>query len=450
MSFLEQKRAITKATQEAVQRRNNEDRSLYKPSYAAVVRKAMTELLQQQQTHSKTQQTTEKATDSNRATETYPPNHNGDETQNEQGWTVVRRKQKRRNPKPKPFNTTLLDHKKRLMAEARCFKCLAKGHNRHQCRNQIKCLHCLTTGHTTRHCIKLSQTNEKAKPNPTSTNTTPPPPNTHTTPPVKPPPPPNTHTTPPVKPSRPIKNLKEMEAIENWETVPMLNPNRVRHLRPDQKRVFVPPRTELPESCQHLERSAIVLVGPHYNDPNLPQCMVTHLAVYFGLRTSDFKVRKVHLAYGNYIITFPTMPLRNHAVHVGVFTLRPGVHIQLKTWTREMAMVPDATSNVARLRLTGTPHQHWHEDDLVILLSEVGHVVRTGPLMDNDSYESFLVLVACHEPVNIPKTLLMTSCPKAAIVQIELEGWLPIPMEPFDPDEADTIRNTVLREPPVR
>lgn len=105
-----------------------------------------------------------------------------------------------------------------------------------------------------------------------------------------------------------------------------------------------------------------------------------------------------------------------------------------------MAMVPDATSNVARLRLTGTPHQHWHEDDLVILLSEVSHVVRTGPLMDNDSYESIHVLIACHELVDIPKTLLMTSCPKAAIVQIELEGWLPIPMEPFDPEEADTIR----------
>lgn len=199
-------------------------------------------------------------------------------------------KEEKRNHKPKPLNTTLLDHKKRLMAEARCFKCLAKGHNRHQCRNQIKYLHCLTTGHTTRHCIKLSQTNEKAKPNPTSTNTIPHHPNTHTTPPTKPP-------RPPVKKPT-IKNLKEMDAIENWETVPMLNPNHIRHLRPDQKRVFVPPRTQLPESCQHLERSAIVLAGPHYNNPNLPQCMVTHLAAYFGLRTSDFKVRKVHLAMG--------------------------------------------------------------------------------------------------------------------------------------------------------
>lgn len=95
MSFLEQKRATTKATQESVQRRNNEDRCLYKPTYAAVVRKAMTELLQQQQAHTKTQQITKKAPDSNQAAETYPPNHNGDETQNEQGWTVVKRKKKK-------------------------------------------------------------------------------------------------------------------------------------------------------------------------------------------------------------------------------------------------------------------------------------------------------------------------------------------------------------------
>ena len=74
------------------------------------------------------------------------------------------------------------------------------------------------------------------------------------------------------------------------------------------------------------------------------------------------------------------------------------------------------------MTLHGVPLQNWNMDDLDNLLSGICHVVKMAPVFINDNFSTLRVLVACHNPVLIPATLLMTTNPYKTLVTVELEG----------------------------
>ncbi|KAF3319747.1 hypothetical protein FCM35_KLT21766 [Carex littledalei] len=83
----------------------------------------------------------------------------------------------------------------------------------------------------------------------------------------------------------------------------------------ESMRVFLPPRGPLRTVNSFLERSAMVLVGPHQITRYLAHRLTVKLANYFNLQPRDFHVSRVNQNYGDFIVRFPNASLRDH-VHV--------------------------------------------------------------------------------------------------------------------------------------
>ncbi|KAF3335858.1 hypothetical protein FCM35_KLT20365 [Carex littledalei] len=76
----------------------------------------------------------------------------GNHIPSEEGWTVVSRKKKIASQPQQAQVPQLRQWKDDLLKQRRCFKCLAKGHRRYQCKNKLKCLNCARTGNTAGKC----------------------------------------------------------------------------------------------------------------------------------------------------------------------------------------------------------------------------------------------------------------------------------------------------------
>lgn len=70
---------------------------------------------------------------------------------------------------------------------------------------------------------------------------------------------------------------------------------------------------------------------------------------------------------------------------------------------------------------------------------------------DANHHRPIQLLVACHNPIIIPKRLLVSTDPRTAYVDVELEGWLrtpPPPMPTIDLNDL-TVENTFYAMPPT-
>ena len=75
--------------------------------------------------------------------------------ENEDGWKVVQRRQRRRSPRQE---RGILD----LLQEGSCFRCLSQEHYARYCRYPIRCRLCRREGHRHTHCpLKLQGQDEK-------------------------------------------------------------------------------------------------------------------------------------------------------------------------------------------------------------------------------------------------------------------------------------------------
>ncbi|KAF3321462.1 Zinc knuckle [Carex littledalei] len=291
---------------------------------------------------------------------------------------------------------------KAMKKKGRCFKCLEKGHNKSQCKNAFKCHKCQGIGHQARRCTLPNKSPTTNRTNQRETQ--------H-----------QTHSKPPPD----LEKTNNTMNLDNWETVEMISPEYVNVGREDDIQVFMPARTELRPANAALARAAIV--------------MTANLAMYFNRHPHDFKVRKVEPTTGDFIAIFPTIEMRNEAVEVGAFVIDQTTDIQLVRWTpaRGMARVP--VSHRAYLKLVNVPLAHCNWEALDHIVSGFGYLLRMSPVQEkNGNYEELKILIACHNPVTIPHTMLLTEAIRgetyAGVITIELDGWLLTTNNPNPPD----------------
>ncbi|KAF3341779.1 hypothetical protein FCM35_KLT00417 [Carex littledalei] len=374
---------------------------------------------------------------------------NGDE-----GWTVVKRKKPIRQAKPQAPQT-LLKCKQELLAQGRCFKCLERGHRRFQCQRQIKCLKCGQTGHTAGRCpphrerrVPSDQPMNGQRQNEGNgrVNEAHPTGLPYTEVNAEPTPTPPLILQRPIYPQltlvkatpiltsqqqtqdpQPIQNQliqAPMDAMANWETMPLTDPAYMQDGRAEDMRVFLPRRTELTPATEWIDRSAIILTGPNHNDDQLVRRIVHKLATFFSRHPRQFEVRPIPPAQGDLVAIFPDRDMMKRAVQVGALTLSPGVQVQIMEYSRHAGMTYDPTTHKARILIHDLPHCFWTWEHIAQMVSGFGALEKMAPVFVNGNYSELRVLVGCYHPTKIPPYVTVTQDPFTITCGIELEGWL--------------------------
>lgn len=370
--------------------------------------------------------------------------------ESENPWVLVTRR-KHQNLKPeshaKPKRSKYIA---KLIEEQRCFKCLDRGHTQFQCRNGVRCINCKGIGHISKWCtIKGAQGKPKFDKQ------------TLAHPLTKTPPQPYTKNTPNIHTSAPTAHHQPME-LENWETMALEDPEYVNAGRNAELRIFFPPNDDIRSPNTLLNRSAVVLVGPHIRLRQMPYRIANALATTMRRHPGEFSVSAIEPAFGDYLVTFTSNMMRNMAVYAGTLMVAQGAYVQLRAWSPNLAMVRDPTTHVARIRFHGVPLQYWNLPDINHLVSGFGYVERMSSVVTNGNFSELRALVACFNPVNVPPSLWLFKSPYSKIVHLTLEGWVRNDDIPFYPphdsdgdddsdDEANSSATTMgARGRPVR
>ncbi|KAF3335794.1 hypothetical protein FCM35_KLT20301 [Carex littledalei] len=224
-----------------------------------------------------------------------------------------------------------------LLKQGRCLKCCLRGHTKQYCTRPTKCFLCNKDGHIAKQC---KPTIINAKPPSSDTN------------------PINSEEEHQQQAHQSSSNnhldhypSQHMEASQQWKTMDFMDPDDFEDGRRDSLRVFLPPGNPLRPINSFLERSALVLAGPHQINRYVAHRLAVKLANYFNLQPRDFPISRVHQNYGDFLVRFPNANLRDQAVAVCVFTLGPNMHLQLVEWSPGMGGVYDPVTHKARLRL---------------------------------------------------------------------------------------------------
>lgn len=303
----------------------------------------------------------------------------------------------------------LQNHHAWLLNQGRCLKCFLKGHTKQQCIRQIKCLTCNKEGHISKQCKSNSINAKPTKPHRCPINAQTQPSQEHKQPPQT-----QVHK----------QQFRQMENNPNWETMDLMDPDNLEAGRRESMRVYLPPKGQLRPVNSYLDRSALVLSGPHQISRYLAHRLAVKLANYFNMQPKDFIITRVNQSYGDFLVQFPNAHLRDHAVAVCVFTLGPDVQLQLVEWSPDMGRVYDPVTHMARLRLYGLPLHNWNIHDLDIIVSGFGHLLRVETFFTNGNHQEIRILVGCFHPINIPQTIDLSEEPNTTIVTVVLEGWM--------------------------
>ncbi|KAF3341538.1 hypothetical protein FCM35_KLT00176 [Carex littledalei] len=219
---------------------------------------------------------------------------------------------------------------------------------------------------------------------------------------------------------RPWQNME-------WETMELLPPGLVEG-RPGTMRVYLPPR-ERNASYGVLDYSAVVMAGSHCNDPYLAQRISTALDGHYDMHPRDFRVTAPDKSIGDLLVEFPDIDLCRRAVQEGYFILANGTEVQLKQWTPALGMIYHSMTHRARVKLYDVPIHNRNEREINHLIFGIGYVDIMASVITNGRYEALRVLIACHDPRNIPSDLLMTTDPYSKLIRVVLEGFINIDNE---------------------
>ncbi|KAF3328934.1 Zinc finger protein GIS2 [Carex littledalei] len=295
-----------------------------------------------------------------------------------------------------------------LLKQGRCLKCCLRGHTKQHCTRPTKCFRCNKDGHISKQC-KLSTINAK--------------PSNRVTTPINSD---EEHQQDAHQPNsgNHLHQSPHMEANQQWETMDLMEPDDFEDGRRESLRVFLPPGNPLRPINSFLERSALVLAGPHQINRYVAHRLAVKLANYFNMQPRDFPISRVHQNYGDFLVRFPNTSLRDQAVAVCVFTLGPNMHLQLVEWSPGMGGVYDPVTHKARLRLYGLPNHNWNIHSLDILVSGFGHLLRVESFHSTGNHQEIRILVGCFHPINIPRTLDLSEEPHSSIVHVVIEGWM--------------------------
>lgn len=123
--------------------------------------------------------------------------------------------------------------------------------------------------------------------------------------------------------------VKEMDPLANWETMPLIDPSYFENKKPTEGRVFLSKRDKLLPVNEFLDRSAIVLTRPNQNTPTLAYNIVRKLVSFFKINPAHIRVRKIPTYMGDYLAIFPNVDFRNRVCNICAFDLGAGAQIQM-------------------------------------------------------------------------------------------------------------------------
>lgn len=112
------------------------------------------------------------------------------------------------------------------------------------------------------------------------------------------------------------------------------------------------------------------------------------------------------------------------AIDRAVFYIGNGIHVELHPYSPELQMAFDPLNARARIRVYGSPLQHWNRADICQLLNGFGYPLRIAPYFSNGNYEYLTILVATKDAGEVPFNLDLKVNPHQKDIRIVMDGWI--------------------------
>lgn len=309
----------------------------------------------------------------------------------EEGWTRVTYKRTgRKQNLPKKTYSTVNQGYTRAFQNKRCFRCLATGHKRRDCREPIKCYRCLKFGHPSNRCRTVIKTKVYSKP-------------------------------PMRKSKRTYQNYAQ--AVKEKETMQVQED--FLDERPEEMDVFLPRRgTNLQPRTSHLTNSAWITLTAGSPSTYLALAIKTELQRQHGWH----RVQPCTVLKGegqSYLIICDNAHLRDRLVTGGPYDIENwGVRFKLVPWTPTSEMSYHPLGYDTWIRLTGLPLQLWEDDEIKRVTERIGTVKYIRPYgIQGQQYEHITLYMSTRHPRKITKPLRVWEGDFAKSVKVQLLGW---------------------------
>lgn len=317
------------------------------------------------------------------------------------GWQTVRNRKEHRKeknntqPLKKPFSTVeVKSGYDRAFKEGKCFRCLASGHRKAQCRDPIRCFKCLKLGDSSSRCSgPIKQTEPRVKPNYQGGNS-----GRHQ----------STYAN--IVKGKIHAQRRPMEE-EFWDE------------RPEEEEIFLPPRTALRPDNLYLQKAAWVKLQAGTMKDEVLYELKRVLVVRHG---GDFSSYKIHdTGEGQYLMVFQNEQVRDAAFEQGPYAIpSQQALVQFEKWKVTSGMAFQPPGYQTWIKLTGLPLHLWNEDYLKRVTAKLGIIKNTLPYGERvNQLHSVTIYMATKHPQNIPKNLLVREGDCKKSVKVQLIGW---------------------------
>lgn len=315
------------------------------------------------------------------------------------GWQqVISKRNKKLRDKtsqqaPKSFSTQVHPEFTKAIRERRCFRCLATGHQRAQCREPPKCFKCHKSGHYSTSCKSLIKPpNLKAEPNKQRVEYKKR----------------NTHQTF----ADCFKKKPQMELIEEfWNE------------RPDEEDVYLSSTHVLRPTNEYLLSSAYVTIERGQQSAELPWQIKQTLVRAHGGRIDQYQLFK--LDDTEYLLVCVNEQTLTAVIQRAPYEIQPaGVRIKLTKWTRTSGMSFTPNAYEAWIKLIGLPYQLWNDEEIRKVVARVGNMRYAMPYgIHSGQFEHITIQMDTKHPSNIPKFLRVRIGDFSRRVRVQLLGW---------------------------
>lgn len=297
----------------------------------------------------------------------------------------------------------------RAFRERRCFKCLAKDHQKYQCREPFRCFQCGGYGHKAGSCRTITKEKPSIKPN---TN-------------------PARKRTPDISYSAILKHNKNQTDLHKTNNETM---EPFWEERPEEMEVYCATRDYLRPQNEFLESTGMIVMMRGAQIPDMEREIARYFARTFGWLWQDYEVSSA--AEAHFMVICPGENIRNALVRANPHTLRPGVQFTVHEWTLDWNMVIDPPLCEAWVRLIGLPVQAWNIIELKKFTTKMGKITAVLPFgREAGHFRHITLKIACEDPRRISRFAKYREGNRATRVRIRLLDWRvrqpgPFPLHP--------------------
>lgn len=333
-------------------------------------------------------------------------------------------------PKPRFTSQKVQEGFNQAIKQRKCFRCLAVGHQRVQCREPPRCFNCNKFGHFSSRCT-INRAHHSGKGKEKGIELKPKPQTDHT----------KTYA----------QTVGAKAKMAEYEEEFMEE-------RPEEVDVFLPANTELRPQCSYLSSSAIIKLIRGAQSRDLPWAIKQTLAELHGGFPEHYQV---HQTDGQtYILICVNQTIRNRIVAQGPYEIPlAGVRIVLERWTHTIGMTFWPNEFQAWVKIIGLPYNLWNEEDLHRAVARVGAINYTMPYgIAAGQFEHITLYMDTRHPRHIPKFLRVRIGNFSRRVRVQLLGWRirqdgyfppPVPPNQTQPAQLNRQRYTAY-QPPAR